>query len=141
MDENFPVHPTKGWDNGRQFKAEASKRVREFLQESQEQNKFHDPGATGTNQDMWIIPLVQMYPLGIRQDELVTSELLQSAPQGSKLHLATGYFNLTGDYIDIILNSSAHFRILTAHPSVNGFYGARGVAGIVFIGIQCYVGR
>ena len=104
--------------------------MQEFLEKSQEENK-----VTGLNPqsadvpDTWIIPLVQMYSLGIRQDEVVTSQLLRSAPEGSKVHLASGYFNLTRDYMDVILKSPASYSILTAHPTANGFYRAHGIAG------------
>ena len=80
--------------------------------------------------DTWVVPLVQMFPFGIRQDEFVTRELLSSACQACKLFLASGYFNLTRKYMDIMLKSSAKCEILTAHPTVNGFYEAKGVAGM-----------
>ena len=131
MDENFPFHPTKGFDGGKKFKAEAGRRVSEYLQNKKEENNFSDLSRT-SNQDFdtWIVPLVQMFPFGIRQDEFVTRELLSSASQACKLYLASGYFNLTRKYMDIILESSAKYDILTAHPTVNGFYQAKGVAGM-----------
>ena len=130
MGENFPLHPTKGFDGGNKFEAEAGRRVSEFLQNRREKNICSDllrkPDQVC---DTWVVPLVQMFPFGIRQDEVVTSKLLSHAPQASKLFLASGYFNLTRKYRNIILKSPAKCEILTAHPTVNGFYQAKGVAG------------
>ena len=76
-----------------------------------------------------------MFPFGIPQDEFVTRELLSSVYQACKLFLASGYFNLTRKYMDIMLRSPAECEILTAYPTVNCFYEgdyeAKGVAGIM----------
>ena len=130
MGENFPLHPTKGFDGGNKFKAEAGRRVSKFLQNQKEKNDCSDLLRTPDQVcDTWVVPLVQMFPFGIRQDEVVTSKLLSHAPQAGKLFLASGYFNLTRKYRNIILKSPAKCEILTAHPTVNGFYQAKGVAG------------
>ncbi|CAH3136976.1 unnamed protein product [Porites lobata] len=130
MSKTFPVHPTKGFDGGKNFKSEAGKRVSAFLKEQQRNNTHSDLKTTVNSQfDTWVVPLVQMFPFGIRQDEFITSELLSNATQDSKLFLASGYFNLTRKYMDILLKSSAKCEILTSHPTVNGFYEAKGVAG------------
>nr|CAD7196586.1 unnamed protein product [Timema douglasi] len=98
-----------------------------------------------------------MGELGLHQDSEVTRHLLESAQDGSTVHLSSGYFNLTQDYIDCLLHrSSANYHILMAHPTVrnkplffiqalgplfslgssviplvqaNGFYEAKGLAG------------
>ena len=101
-----------------------------YLSQQKEKNSLRNIECTAKGDfDTWIVPLVQMFPFGIRQDEFVTSELLKSASDGSVMCLASGYFNLTRKYIDVILKSSAKCEILTAHPTVNGFYEAKGVAG------------
>ncbi|XP_070581080.1 CDP-diacylglycerol--glycerol-3-phosphate 3-phosphatidyltransferase, mitochondrial-like [Ptychodera flava] len=82
--------------------------------------------------DTLILPLIQMGPLGIRNDELATRTLLETAEDGTEIHLASGYFNLTESYLDIVLNKSkAHFNMLTANPRANGFFGAKGIAGSI----------
>ena len=132
LSADFPAHPTKGLDRGTKFKIEAGTRVSEYLQMKKEENMFSDLLRTQNEHcDTWVVPLVQMFPFGIRQDEFITQELLSSACQAYKLFLASGYFNLTRKYIDIMLKSSADCEILTAHPTVNGFYEAKGVAGMV----------
>uniref|UniRef100_H3BZ52 CDP-diacylglycerol--glycerol-3-phosphate 3-phosphatidyltransferase n=1 Tax=Tetraodon nigroviridis TaxID=99883 RepID=H3BZ52_TETNG len=80
--------------------------------------------------DTWVIPLVQMKPLGIRVDEQVTQSLLRAAGPDSTVFLTSGYFNLTQAYMRLVLGAGASYRILTASPEVNGFFGAKGVGAI-----------
>jgi CDP-diacylglycerol--glycerol-3-phosphate 3-phosphatidyltransferase len=79
--------------------------------------------------DTWICPLIQMGPYGVRQDERVMSTLFQRALSGCHTFLASGYFNLTEKYVDLIIRSQGKYRILTASPQANGFLGAGGAAG------------
>lgn len=73
--------------------------------------------------DTWIFPLVQMGQLNICHDSEVTLKLLQMAPTGATLKLATGYFNLTSDYSQAVLRDcQATCHLLTAHPTANGFF-------------------
>lgn len=81
--------------------------------------------------DTWIYPLIQMKPFGIQIDEMVTETLLTEAERGARIYLTTGYFNLTQAYMDLILGTRAEYRILLASPEVNGFFGAKGVAGAI----------
>lgn len=123
----FPFHPTQDTDGGKQFVRKASNRLLQFLNKtkSKQVKAISEDGKPQT----WVVPMIQMFPYGIQQDEIVTSELLASLPKDSTLLLASGYFNLTSDYINLILNSKAYCDILSAHPTVNGFYKAKGVAG------------
>ncbi|KAL1438449.1 hypothetical protein MTO96_048062 [Rhipicephalus appendiculatus] len=90
------------------------------------------PSPRGGSTDTWVFPLLQMAPLGITQDQEVTERLLAHAPARSTLRLATGYFNLTERYSNIILNNqSSRFDLLVASPKVNGFYGAEGISGVI----------
>jgi CDP-diacylglycerol--glycerol-3-phosphate 3-phosphatidyltransferase len=127
MHPSFPFHPTQDTDGGKKFINEASSRLLQFLDEYI--NKQTNILPSDSKGQTWVVPLIQMLPYGIRQDEMVTSELLASLPKDSILLLASGYFNLTSEYINLILNSKACCDILTAHPSANGFYKAKGVAG------------
>lgn len=47
------------------------------------------------------------------------------------MFLTSGYFNLTQAYMRLVLGAGANYRILTASPEVNGFFGAKGVAGAI----------
>lgn len=70
--------------------------------------------------DTWILPMVQMGQLGIEQDAQITDKLLSEAPRGSRLAIATGYFNLTTQYMNtLIQKSQAQCDILMAHPKVS----------------------
>lgn len=63
-----------------------------------------------------------MGQLGVTQDALVTEKLIREAPANSKLKIATGYFNLTEDYMNnLIHNTDANCDILMAHPKVFRF--------------------
>ncbi|KAK3752194.1 hypothetical protein QZH41_019338, partial [Actinostola sp. cb2023] len=129
MHPSFSCHPTEDANGGKHFIKEASRRLFDFLEISkvnQAKLKLKSPQNEGKT---WVVPLVQMFPYGVQQDEIVTSRLLASFPQESTLLLASGYFNLTSEYINLILKSKVHCDILTAHPSVNGFYKAAGLAG------------
>ncbi|XP_063961961.1 CDP-diacylglycerol--glycerol-3-phosphate 3-phosphatidyltransferase, mitochondrial-like [Lytechinus pictus] len=81
--------------------------------------------------DTVIYPLVQMGPLGIIVDQEVTIQLLGEGDPAAVCYLASGYFNLTSQYMDTILQSNATFEMLMASPQVNGFYGSRGISGYV----------
>lgn len=93
-----------------------------------------DAAAAGDRRpapDTWIYPLVQMKPFEIQIDEIVTETLLTEAERGAKVYLTTGYFNLTQAYMDLVLGTRAEYQILLASPEVNGFFGAKGVAGAI----------
>lgn len=71
-----------------------------------------------------------MGQLGIEQDSYVTDKILAEAPKGGKLNIATGYFNLTSQYMNTLIHDcQANCEILMAHPKANGFLGAKGAAG------------
>lgn len=57
--------------------------------------------------------------------------LLTDAGPDSTVFLTSGYFNLTQAYMRLVLGARASYRILTASPEVNGFFGAKGVAGAI----------
>ncbi|XP_069016366.1 CDP-diacylglycerol--glycerol-3-phosphate 3-phosphatidyltransferase, mitochondrial [Embiotoca jacksoni] len=133
------VHPYKG--NRQDFSAAARKRIMEvvnaahmrqrllYRSEDEEDEEMSEGGAE--EEDTWVFPLVQMKPLGIRVDEQVTQRLLTDAGPDSTVFLTSGYFNLTRAYMGLVLGAGASYRILTASPEVNGFFGAKGVAGAI----------
>lgn len=119
-------HPYRNWDGGRLFKQTANLKVKDFM------DKWTKRSRTGVEQnegDTLIFPLLQMGPLGITQDEQVTSRIFQNAPKGSRSFLATGYFNLTSRYLEDILKAQGYYEVLCAHPLANGFYKAGGIIG------------
>uniref|UniRef100_A0A9L0TR16 CDP-diacylglycerol--glycerol-3-phosphate 3-phosphatidyltransferase n=1 Tax=Equus caballus TaxID=9796 RepID=A0A9L0TR16_HORSE len=140
------VHPYKG-DRAAYCQA-ANKRVMDVINSARTRQQmlhaqtFHsdslwtqeDAAAAGDRRpapDTWIYPLIQMKPFEIHIDEIVTETLLTEAERGAKVYLTTGYFNLTQAYMDLVLGTRAEYQILLASPEVNGFFGAKGVAGAI----------
>ena len=79
--------------------------------------------------DTLIYPLVQMGPFGIRHDEIVTKALFEKALPDVTVYLASGYFNLTKQYMNsIVKDCTANFEILTAAPQVQFYTHCRIVA-------------
>jgi hypothetical protein len=69
--------------------------------------------------DTWLYPLVQMGPFGVFNDEYATLQLMRDASQHDEILLASGYFNLTDHYLEVILQESlAKYRLLMASPEV-----------------------
>lgn len=130
------VHPYKG--NRQDFSALARKRIMEVVNAAHMRQQLlngledsEDEGISEGEEDTWVFPLVQMKPLGIQVDEQVTQRLLTDAGPDSTVFLTSGYFNLTRAYMRLVLGAGASYRILTASPEVNGFFGAKGVAGAI----------
>ncbi|XP_033214352.1 CDP-diacylglycerol--glycerol-3-phosphate 3-phosphatidyltransferase, mitochondrial isoform X2 [Belonocnema kinseyi] len=114
----------------KKFTASASGRIRTLFQKEMEKRSGANRLVENVEADTWIFPLVQMSQLNIWHDSEVTLRLLKMAPSGATLRLATGYFNLTTDYRNALLHESrAVYHLLTAHPTANGFFGAKGIAG------------
>ncbi|XP_030196436.1 CDP-diacylglycerol--glycerol-3-phosphate 3-phosphatidyltransferase, mitochondrial isoform X1 [Gadus morhua] len=114
-------HLSHHWqDDEEEEQAERKKEQQEDEEEGEEDDR-----------DTWVFPLVQMKPLGINMDEQVTQRLLTKGGADATVFLTSGYFNLTRAYMRLVLGAAADYRILTASPEVNGFYGAKGVAGAI----------
>jgi len=115
----FSSHPYNG--ELQQYIKESYKHVSNFLTTEKERNTVDLDSF-----DTIVFPSVEMGQIGIKQDSLITSEILRSGSSNGTFHFATGYFNLTETYMkDVIDNSSSDFNILMAHPRANGFLGAK----------------
>lgn len=104
-----PVHESQ------QFKQHAHDRLVRFIR--QQMDRQDDNRSDNT--DTAILPVIQMGPLGIRQDEKATMKFLGMAKQDWTIHLTSGYFNFTDRYKAMILRAPARFRFLTASPKVD----------------------
>ncbi|XP_049855957.1 CDP-diacylglycerol--glycerol-3-phosphate 3-phosphatidyltransferase, mitochondrial-like isoform X1 [Schistocerca gregaria] len=123
LHHKWNIHPFKG--RYEEFAAAARANIHNFLD-----NALHQAQQQSHNGDTCVFPLVEMGQLGVRQDSRVTLQLLKCAASGSTVHLATGYFNLTAQYMESIIHqSAAAYSVLMAHPTANGFLGAAGPAG------------
>ncbi|XP_070846359.1 CDP-diacylglycerol--glycerol-3-phosphate 3-phosphatidyltransferase, mitochondrial isoform X2 [Chaetodon trifascialis] len=127
------VHPYRG--DRQDFSVVARKRIMEAVNAVHVRQRppedSEDEGMSEGEEDTWVFPLVQMKPLGIQVDEQVTQRLLTDAGPDSTVFLTSGYFNLTRAYMQLVLGAGASYRILTASPEVNGFFGAKGIAGAI----------
>lgn len=141
------VHPYQGRRS--EFCKAANQRIMEVVNSAKEKqqhyatNQVHvsdseqemlsdiQNNADQARRDTWVYPLIQMKPLGIRLDETVTKALFTEAEEENRIFLTSGYFNLTRTYMDLVLRTRADYQILLASPEVNGFFGAKGVAGAI----------
>ncbi|XP_017868862.1 PREDICTED: CDP-diacylglycerol--glycerol-3-phosphate 3-phosphatidyltransferase, mitochondrial [Drosophila arizonae] len=126
LHRNWRILPYEGTKN--QFIRLAKERITNFVQDAyQRQLQIREKSSQA---DTWVFPLLEMGQIGIHHDSVVTKQLLSKCIAGSRLKLATGYFNLTQEYMDTITHKClAQCSILMAHPNANGFQGAKGPAG------------
>ena len=85
----------------------------------------------GSGEDFVIVrPRWQCGALGVRYDERALVSVLGAA---DSVHVATGYFNMPPALQSAMLAAArrAAVHVLTAAPTANGFFGARGVAGAI----------
>lgn len=110
----------------RKYKRQVNQRLEQFIQYHQTKQDQIVPGK----EDTAVLPVIQMGPFHIRQDERLTLELLNIAhrQQSWTIHLTSGYFNFTEKYKLFILKTRARFRFLTASPEANGFFNSKGVS-------------
>jgi CDP-diacylglycerol--glycerol-3-phosphate 3-phosphatidyltransferase len=101
----------------RKYKSHVNKRLVDFIQ--QYQSRDH---TSESENDTAILPVIQMGPFNIRQDEKLTLTLFELANKQTDwwtIHLTSGYFNFTEKYKAFILKTKAKFRFLTASPEVS----------------------
>ncbi|CAG9834690.1 unnamed protein product [Diabrotica balteata] len=132
IDQHDKVGLSKNWEmlpyesSKAQFVEKASCMIKNLIQDYMDQQQY----CAQEQNDTWIFPLVQMGQLNVNHDALITNRILADSPPGSTLRIATGYFNLTKEYMNTLIdNCQANCEILMAHPKANGFLGAKGLAG------------
>ncbi|CAG2166161.1 unnamed protein product, partial [Oppiella nova] len=124
-DGQFALHDNWSYDplnyfSRNEFKTEAKRRIDELNDRFRSKADSNELNKCNTI----AFPLIQMKTLGISDDQYFTSQLL-----ANYLRLASGYFNLTDEYKQMILSRKwdQPFRLLMASESANGFFGAKGV--------------
>jgi CDP-diacylglycerol---glycerol-3-phosphate 3-phosphatidyltransferase len=135
VDKKGGVHLHESWkllpyeSDHQTFANEAKKRIQTFFTQTFEEQRAQLEEES-TDADTWIFPTLEMGQLNIHHDSVVMKRILGSAEEGSKLNMATGYFNLTDTLMDtIVRDCGADCSIVMAHPNANGFKGAKGPAG------------
>lgn len=135
-----------------QFKQDAflklSKYIRKWNSEIAKQNqmdndqsvfkhflRFVDEPENRKNQSQttFVYPMIQMAPLGIRQDEKCLEELFEhfsDSERTNEISITSGYFNFTPQYEQMILGKSLSKKIsiITASAEANGFFNSRGIS-------------
>lgn len=111
----------------RKYKYQMNQKINQFIEDSYQ----NTTQIENEKIDTAVLPVIQMGPFHIRQDEKLTLELLSIANQNNNhwtIHLTSGYFNFTEKYKSFILKTRARFRFLTASPEANGFFNSKGVS-------------
>jgi CDP-diacylglycerol--glycerol-3-phosphate 3-phosphatidyltransferase len=82
--------------------------------------------------DTWIFPTIQMGQINIRNEEEMINSVIQYANKNCDLSITSAYFNFTKEYANSVLHSNCEsINILTASPKSNGFYGSKGLSGMI----------
>ncbi|KAK3843699.1 MAG: hypothetical protein J3R72DRAFT_440592 [Linnemannia gamsii] len=118
-------------EQSKAFKRHATKTIRAFMK------KWASVQQTpkDSTYDTTLHPLIQMGPLGIRQDERVTLSVLDHVLHAdeqdnpAKVFITSGYFNFEKRYSQSIINTKvAHVGLIAASPEANGFFNSAGIS-------------
>jgi CDP-diacylglycerol--glycerol-3-phosphate 3-phosphatidyltransferase len=91
----------------------------------------HTPKTTA------IYPILSLVPLLPRSTELpaltsILTTLATRNPSPASWTFTAGYFNMTPSFRRLLLSTKPESgTVLTAHPHANGFYGSKGVSGML----------
>ena len=104
-----------------EFKASLVKSLEPFLQSDTPSTPPQDGvrSVGESSSDTVIYPLLQLGRYGVRHDEAATKHVLSACSEGWRIQLASGYFNLTDCYSELLLKSLSSADILLASPQVN----------------------
>jgi CDP-diacylglycerol--glycerol-3-phosphate 3-phosphatidyltransferase len=118
-------------DSPAKFKDAASKHLSHLL------TPANSPDATKSTSTTTIYPVLSLVPLLKSSTELpALTSILQSLArrplQNSTWTFTAGYFNMTPSFRRLLLSTRpSSGTVLTAHPHANGFYGSKGVSGML----------
>ncbi|EGG17064.1 phosphatidylglycerophosphate synthase 1 [Cavenderia fasciculata] len=87
--------------------------------------------SSSSSRHTWIFPTIQMGPFNIRHDEVCTSYIFNTVPRESLFYITSPYFNLTKNYLQLIMQGRPKLDIITCSPEANGFFGAKGLSSAV----------
>lgn len=84
---------------------------------------------------VYLYPCIQMKKFGLTQDSDFLNALFSFSPQiikkSSAIFMCTGYFNLTKNIKNAILNTRNNWNLLTSSPKSNSFYASKGVTSVI----------
>lgn len=108
-----------GSDGGQSFRSFAHEKIVKVCDFWKSYTSTNHCDMNSATCDTWLFPLLQMGRFDIHDDESVTEKLFQQSDSYDRILLASGYFNLTSRYMNVVLKESkAEFEILTAAPEV-----------------------
>ena len=128
-----PTNPAPSpLDSPSNFKAAATKLLSPLLTPSNSPTSSTSPSTTTT-----IYPILSLVPLVPTSTELpaltkILTHLSSPPLQNSSWTFTAGYFNMTPSFRRLLLSTRpASGTVLTAHPHANGFFGSKGVSGML----------
>lgn len=113
------------------FKESASAHLSPLLTPSNSPPSLRTPSSTT------VYPILSLVPLLRTSTELPALTTILTSLSRAPFHPSTwtftaGYFNMTPSFRRLLLATQpAHGTVLTAHPYANGFFGSRGVSGML----------
>lgn len=119
-------------DSPSKYRDAASKHLSHLLTPSNSPKAITSGKTTTT-----IYPILSLVPLLPTSTELpalttILQSLSRPAFQKSTWTFTAGYFNMTPSFRRLLLSTRpASGTVLTAHPHANGFYGSKGVSGML----------
>lgn len=114
-------HGPKRWKKA--MKAEVDRLTIEWRD-----SQARQPSSDGQD-SIAVVPLLQMGPLGVRQETTSVPLVMQAADSpNARLDFTTGYFSINPTYASLILRGRFNSNIITASPQANGFYGSKGIS-------------
>ncbi|KAI8940901.1 hypothetical protein NX059_002159 [Plenodomus lindquistii] len=124
-------------DSASGFKSAATKHLSHLLTPSNSPILSNpSPPATATSTTI-IYPILSLVPLLPTSTELPALTRILTSLASSPLHpsswtFTAGYFNMTPSFRRLLLATRPSTgTVLTAHPHANGFYGSKGISGML----------
>ncbi len=121
-------------DSAQEFKTAASKHLSHLLTPSNSPT----PSSSATKKsETTVYPVLSLVPLLPTSTELpsltqILSRIAQSPSAPVSWTFTAGYFNMTPSFRRLLLSTQpTQGTVLTAHPHANGFYGSKGISGML----------
>lgn len=122
-------------DSPSNYKSAAEKHLAHLLVPSNSPAAL--PSSTTSSSKTTIYPILSLVPLLPSSTELpaltkILTRLTTPPFQNSSWTFTAGYFNMTPSFRRLLLSTRpSSGTVLTAHPHANGFYGSKGVSGML----------
>ncbi|CED84006.1 Phosphatidylglycerolphosphate synthase [Phaffia rhodozyma] len=98
--------------------------------------KTRDWEGKRVDADTSVWPVLQAGVLGIKEEERAMSAVWKAVDKFKEegralVDLTSGYFSLYDMYKKAVIESKADVRIIAAAPKSNGFFGSKGISGLI----------